>query len=332
MKIKNYFQFVLENQSSKLTVPLQFSKRFLEVLGDPGYGIISPIKDAFLELRLSPQQLSLVDIGKESDTATFTTAQKLSQHFKTSDQKMLNTLVKPLNREDALVYNINRTEIRIGRLIRKLFFDTFSDSQIENFVNQYKSILDQTALNFEIWTGSEIRYGYASSKYTFTAPTSNQLMNSCMNDCFWIDFYMRCPVKLLVLLNNEGHIFGRALIWEFKPNQFLMDRVYVAFDRDYFKFVDYAKSNNWWWKAENKSGSSIPYTNGKTTDWFPIEIDLKFNFDEYKNWGVPYIDTFCYAQGKKLTNYAPKTGTYYVCQDTDGSYETYEYVDFEEIN
>ena len=334
MKIKNYFQFVLENQSSKLTVPLQFSKRFLEVLGGSGFGIISPIKDAFLDLKLSPQELSLIDIGKESDTATFTTAQKLSQHFNTTDQRMLDTLVRPLNREESLVYNINRIEIRIGRLIKKLFHDTFTNSQIENFVNQYKSILDQTALNFEFWTGSDIKYGYSSPKYIFSAPTSNQLMNSCMNDCLdWIDFYMGCPVKLLVLLNDEGHIFGRALIWEFK-GKFLMDRVYVAFDRDYFKFVDYAKSNGWWWKAENKSGASISYTNGSKTDWFPIEIKLKFNFEEYKDWGVPYLDTFIYAKGNQLTNYIPKSGDYYVCQAIDGTYDyqTQEDADFEEIN
>ena len=335
MKIKNYFQFLLENQKeSVLTVPLQFSKRFLDVLGNPGFGIISPIKDAFIDLRLTPQQLSLVDIGKEPDTATFTTAQKLSTHFKTTDQSMLNTLVRPLTREDALVYHINRVEIRIGRLIKKLFHDTFTNSQIENFVNQYKSILDQTALNFEFWTGSDIKYGYSSPKYIFSAPTSNQLMNSCMNDCLeWIDFYMGCPVKLLVLLNDEGHIFGRALIWEFK-GKFLMDRVYVAFDRDYFKFVDYAKSNGWWWKAENKSGASISYTNGSKTDWFPIEIKLKFNFEEYKDWGVPYLDTFIYAKGNQLTNYIPKSGDYYVCQAIDGTYDyqTQEDADFEEIN
>jgi|688.fasta_scaffold86524_3 hypothetical protein len=336
MKIKNYFQFLLENQKeSELTVPLQFSKRFLDVLGNPGFGIISPIKDAFIDLRLTPQQLSLVDIGKEPDTATFTTVQKLSTHFKTTDQSMLNTLIKPLTREDALVYHINRVEIRIGRLIKKLFHDTFSDVEIEKFVNQYKSILDQTALDFELWRGVDIGRGYVSSNYTFTGSSSNALMNSCMNDCTdWIDFYMGCPVQLLVLLNEEGHIFGRALIWEIGKGKFLMDRVYVSFDRDYFKFIDYAKSNGWWWKAENKSGASIPYTNGKVTDWFPVEIKLNFDFDEYKDWGIPYLDTFSYCQEDKLTNYIPKDGTYYILTSTDGVYDTnnVKSVDFEEIN
>jgi len=334
MKIKNYFQFVLENESTKLLVPLQFSKRFLEVLGDSGFGIISPIKEALLELRLTPQQISLIDIGKDPDTATFTTAQKLSDHLKTNDQRMLNTLVKTLNREEALVYHLNRTEIKIGRLIKKIFLDTFSDSQIEKFVNQYKSILDQTALNFEIWKGSDIPAGYHSKRYTFTAHTSNQLMNSCMNDLDWVYFYMNCSVKLLVLLNDDGHIFGRALIWECKPGTFLMDRVYVAYDRDYFKFIDYAKSKGWWWKSENKSGSLIPYTNGSKTNWFPIEIKLSSKFEEIKEWGVPYLDTFIYAQDDQLTNYIPKNGNYYVCQSTDGiyDYQSQEEADYEEIN
>jgi len=335
MKIKNYFQFVLENDSPKLTVPLQFSKRFLEVLGKPGFGIISPIKDALLDLKLTPQELSLVDIGKEPDTATFINTQKLSHHFKTTDQTTLNMLIKPLDRRISYENYANRTEIRIGRLIKKLFHDTFSDSQIEKFVNQYKSILDQSALNFEVWKGSDIRDGYSSSRYTFSSQTSNQLMNSCMNDCLdWIDFYMGCPVTLLVLLNDDGHIFGRALIWEYKPGKFLMDRIYVAFDRDYFKFIDYAKSNSWWWKAENKSGPSISYTNGSKTDWFPIEIKLRFSFKEYKDSGVPYLDTFVYAQDNQLTNYIPKSGDYYVCQETDGTYDyqTLEDVDYEEIN
>ena len=156
-----------------------------------------------------------------------------------------------------------------------------------------------------------------------------------MNDCTdWIDFYMGCPVQLLVLLNDQGHIFGRSLIWQIKENKFFMDRIYVAFERDYFKFIDYAKSNGWWWKVENKSGSSIKYTNGKLIDWFPVEIKLNFDFEESKDWGVPYLDTFSYYQEDKLTNYIPKDGTYYILTSTDGTYDiaSVESVDFEEIN
>jgi hypothetical protein len=327
MKIKNYFDFILE-KVDEFTVPLQFSRRFEEVLNR----IDSPIKDFLFDIRLSPQKISLIDIGNDPDSVNFTTSDKLVQHFKTDSQRLLNILVTPLMREDALIYQTNRTETKIGRLVKRLVEDKFKDSEIEKFVNQYKAILDQTALNFEIWSGYDIRDGYSSTNYTYTGHTTNQLMNSCMNDCLdWIDFYRGCPVSLLVLLNDEGHIFGRSLVWKLK-DKFLMDRVYVAFDRDYFKFIQYAKSKGWWWKSENKSGSNIKYTNGVTTDWFPIEIKINFNIEEWKDFGLPYLDTFYYVQNDKLFNYQPK-GNYLILDQTDGSYieRQTEETNFEEI-
>ena len=313
MKIKNYLEF-FESNSTKIKVPLQFSGRFVNILNK----VNSPISKALLELRLSKQDLSLVDIGKYSDTASYTTSQKLSTHFKTTDQG-LDTLVKPLNYEDAPIYHINRVEIKIGRLLKKLFFDTFSDAEIENFVNQYKSILSKEELKFEF---CDLEKGYSSQNYTHTGSSSNPLMNSCMNDCLnFIDFYLGCPVRLLVLVNSEGHIFGRALIWEIKKDVFFMDRVYVAFESDYFKFIEHAKLNGWWWKSENKSGSRISFTDGKVTEWFPVEINLNFDFEGYKDWGVLYLDTFLYCQNNKLTNYIPKSGTYYKLVETDGTFE-----------
>lgn len=333
MKIKNYFQFILEDKF-ELTVPLQFSKRFLEVLGNPESGIDSPIKDALIELRLSPQEISLIDIGSSPDTASFTTAQKISQHLMTDNQDEINRLVRPLYREDALIYNVNRTEIRIGRLIKKIFADRFSDSEIEKFVNQYKSILDQDAFDFEVWRGSDIKRGYSSINYTFTAPSGNSLMGSCMNDLLdQVDFYMGCPVSLLVLLNDSGQIFGRALLWEFEPKKYFLDRVYVAFERDYFKFINWAKKNNCWWKSQNKSGAEITYTNGKINEWFPINMKMSFDFEEYKEWKVPYLDTFCYVQGNRIMNYMPKSGSYYRLTAWDGTYDFFEdeneYSDYE---
>jgi hypothetical protein len=323
MKIKNYFDFILE-KVDELTVPFQFSRRFESVLNK----IDSPIANFLFDIRLKPSKISLVDIGDSMDSATFTTSEKLANHFKPDSQRLINILVTPLVREDSLIYHTNRTDTKIGRLVKRLTEDKFKDSEIENFVNQYKSILDQTALNFEIWNGYDIRDGYSSINYTYTGHTSNQLMNSCMNDCLeWIDFYRGCPVSLLVLLNDEGHIFGRALVWKL-DGKFLMDRVYVAFDRDYFKFVQYAKQKGWWWKSENKGGSGVRYTNGQVTDWFPIEIKINFNIDEYKDFGLPYIDTFYYAQGDKLFNYVPR-GNYYVLDETDG---TYRERDVEDVN
>jgi hypothetical protein len=319
MKILNFFDFIFEN-FKKIEVPFQFCTEFDYVIRE----IDSPISKSFFDLRLKNCDISLINIGDESDTASFTTSTKLSQHFKTEDEKMLTTLIQPLSRNTE-IYSKNRTTIKIGRLIRKLFGTKFSDVEIEKFVNQYKSSLDSKLTHFDIWEGSRISQGYRSKNYTYDGASSNPLLNSCMNDeLHLVDFYSYVPVKLLVMLNSDEHIFGRALIWQTDRGLF-MDRIYCAFDSDYYKFIDYAKTNNIIYKKENKSGPTVEYVKDGKSSWFPMIIRLKFNIDEYnkdeftgKAIDIPYMDTFIYGQKSRLSNYEPLDNKYYVLTDTDG--------------
>jgi len=321
MKILNFFDFIFEN-FKKIEVPFQFCTEFDYVIRE----IDSPISKAFFDLRLKNCDISLINIGDETDTATFTTSTKLSQHFNTESEKQLTTLIQPLTRNTE-IYSKNRTTIKIGRLIRKLFGTKFSDVEIEKFVNQYKSSLDSKITNFEIWEGSRIKEGYMSKNYTYDGASSNPLINSCMNDEIeLVDFYNYVPVKLLVMLNNERHIFGRSLIWKTDRGLF-MDRVYCAFDSDYYKFIDYAKKNNIIYKAENKSGCQTKYVKGDVTSWFPMIVSLKFEVETYNQEDFtedpkdfPYMDTFIYGQKNRLSNYEPLDDSYYVLTDTDGGF------------
>ena len=150
-------------------------------------------------------------------------------------------------------------------------------------------------------------------------------MNSCMNDeLHLVDFYQYAPVKLLVLLNNEQHIFGRALIWKTDKGLF-MDRIYTAFDSDYYKFIEYAKKNNIVYKQENRSGNLIHYVKDGKSSWFPMKVKLNFNIEDYSKEeftgevrDIPYMDTFIYGQKNRLSNYEPLDDKYYVLTDTDG--------------
>lgn len=319
MIILNFFDFILENYK-KIEVPFQFCQDFHYILNE----IESPISLEILKMRLQPSDISLLNITDESDMVSFTTSQRLSNHFKTDDQKQLNLLIRPLTRNTE-IYHKNRTNIKVGRLVRKLFGSKFSDPEIEKFVNQYKSIMDNKILNFEVWEGQKIIDGYRSINYTYDSSSSNALLNSCMNDeLHLIDFYKYVPVKLLVLLNNEGHIFGRALIWQTDKGLF-MDRIYSAFEQDYYKFIDYAKNNNMIYKSENKSGCLIKYVKDGNISWFPMKINLKFNIEEYSKEeftgrvrDIPYMDTFIYGQKSRLSNFEPLDNKYYVLTDTDG--------------
>lgn len=319
MKILNFFDFILENYK-KIEVPFQFCQEFDYVLRE----IESPISSEIRKMRLQPSDISLLNIGDEPDMVSYTTSQKLSQHFNTEDQRQLNLLVQPLSRNTE-IYHKNRTNIKVGRLVRKLFGSKFSDSEIEKFVNQYKSSMGDKILNFEIWDGQEIIDGYRSKNYTYDGSSSNPLLNSCMNDeLHLIDFYQYVPVKLLVLLNNDGHIFGRSLLWKTDKGLF-MDRIYSAFDQDYYKFIEYAKNNNIIYKEENKSGNLIKYVKDNNVSWFPMKINLKFNIEDYSKEeftgsvrDIPYMDTFIYGQKNTLSNYEPLDNKYYVLTDTDG--------------
>jgi hypothetical protein len=316
MNIRNFFDFILENYK-KIEVPFQFCQEFDMILSN----IQSPISYEIKKMRLKPYEISLLNVGDESDMISFTTSQKLSQHFNTKDQRQLNLLIQPLTR-NVEIYHKNRTNIKVGRLIKKLFGSKFNDSEIEKFVNQYKSIMDRRISNFEIWESNKIINGYSSINYTYDGISSNPLLNSCMNDQFnLIEFYKYVPVKLLVLINVDGHILGRALIWKTDNGNF-MDRVYSSTDHDYYKFIEYAKKNNIIYKVENKSGSSVKYVKDGNINWFQMEVNLKFNIEDFNNGekvvDIPYMDTFIYGQNNKLTNYKPLNGKYYLLTDTDG--------------
>ena len=315
MRLLKFSEFLLEKISKK--VPFQWSKKFEQVLNK----IDSPIKDALLELRMSDSDMSLINVSERNDMITFTESSKLYDIFFENEisKKWGNLYFGPLTDPDAQIYNKNRSEIKIGRFIKRILLDTFSDKEIEKFVNQYKSQFDFKKLQFKILEGSDIKDGYNSNNFSFENSSPYELINSCMNDQLTlIDFYYSCPVKLLILEDQNGYLWGRSLIWEIKEDVFYMDRIYAVKGEILFKFQNYAKENGWWWKSENKSGPYYNMTNGKEKVWIKIEIPLKYNFEDHKEWGVPYLDTFCFMQNNNLMNYEPESGHYYELIGTKG--------------
>jgi len=321
--IFNFFNFILE--SSRIQVPIKFSVSLISIFQNSSIFLGSPISADLLALKDTKGDISLLNVDG-LDTISFTTSAKLSQHFSVFDESILSTYIYPLSSNSAEIYHKNRYSIKIGRLINKLFGNKYNSSEIEKFVNIYKSIMRKSLLVFEVW--SDINKGYSSSLYTQDARDANALLNSCMNDeLAIITFYTYVPVKLLVLLNSEGHIFGRALIWETNRGLF-MDRIYTAFDCDYYKFIEYARENKIIYKDKNKSGPNIEYVKDGITSWFEMSISLKFDIVEYSYddaffsgeapKDIPYMDTFIYGFDRTLTNKEPSFDKFYILQDTEG--------------
>ena len=322
MRIFKFLDFINESVQN-LKVPFILSNKFVDVITR----IDSPITDEILSFQNQDSEISLIRVGDSDETVAFTTSSRISSILKSDDPRELRIMVRPLVNETEIYFK-QSTEIRIGRFVRKLFGTKFSDRQIEDFVNQYKSVLQNGKLYFDIRTGLDIIDAYKSNNYSYHGGSSNPLMNSCMNDePRLIEFYRYVPVKVLVLVNDDGHIFGRSLIWKTDKGLF-MDRIYTIDDSDYFKFVNYAKQNNIIYKAQNKSGNQVPYIRSGQESWFKMSVNLNFNVEDYqkdsyseKPQNFPYMDTFIYGYGNILSNFEPQDReSFYLFQDTDGDF------------
>lgn len=316
MKLLRFFEFILENKE-EILLPITFSNNFV----DRFYQISSPIADK-LKNFLKKEVLGkycYIDFGKSNDTVEYTDSARLYNYLKTQYEIPVETAITfirktKINTDDD-IWAENRIETKIGRFIKKLFGDEFSDSEIEEFVNQWKS-KEIGSTRFDIWKGDKIRDGYLTSNYhpTFIG-AANPLINSCMNDRLdLVNFYKYCPVSLLVLISQNGLILGRALVWEDYQGNFIMDRVYYMYDKDYYKFTTYAKEKGWYYKKRNISGHSTFVKNGQE-----ITLKTKVKIPKLISGKVPYMDTFRFVKDEWAWNFPPEY-PYKDLIDTEGNF------------
>lgn len=237
------------------------------------------------------------------------------------------------------------TEIRIGKLVKWIVdlynskFGTnfnFTPVEIEQFVNLYKSNYDyefNRESNFKIVSGSEINFWYDENNY---ADNNGPLGNSCMKYSHinhFMDVYADCKnVKMLILLNPEGLLTGRALLWSAKcispmhGDIHFMDRIYTSSDSDVFLFLKWAEDNNYAYKHRQSSMPEdileicIPGSN-----WKPVTVELecqwhKIPFEDREEEFYPYMDTLKYFYWKEgvLRNFIKKGSYYVILGETNG--------------
>lgn len=231
---------------------------------------------------------------------------------------------------DSQFWQSNRVDIKVGRFVRRFLGDDFTDAQIEDFVNKWKSSYKVEGEKFEIRTGNGIVEAYDTTNY-HGEEGYNPLWNSCMNDrTDLVEFYLYVKdLEMVVLLDSENKIMGRALLWTDTEGRKLLDRVYYSYDKDYYKFINLAKENGWYYKKRNISGGSTWILNGQEQKIqskieFPVDAIGQIE-DEYSGFAkFPYVDSFYFLDDKNgyLSNYEPNS-SYYLLNDTDGQYEYY---------
>lgn len=208
-----------------------------------------------------------------------------------------------------------RGTIKIGRLVTSILSNKWvSDSlneykptskEIESFVNLYKSSTINISNKFLIVDGDEISYWYNEKRYE---SENGQLGQSCMRykKCErYLDIYTSNPkvCKLLIYVNSEHKLLGRAMIWKLSESpseaEYFMDRIYSKNDSDINKFQNYAKENGWLSKRINghdEEEGLLFYYKGNTIIG-KITVELK----ESKFKRYPYVDTLTFFNEDEKT-------------------------------
>lgn len=212
------------------------------------------------------------------------------------------------------IWRTARNNVRVGRLVRYLLQNagkSFTDQDIEDFVNKYKSnidVLNDAFSKFEIVSGSDIPYWYDIDRYS--EGSNGVLGSSCMAESPSETFclYEQNPnkVEMVILYDDSGkvesdgqyrsyRINGRALIWyvdpgtKSNPKIVFMDRIYTHKDSDVNLFREYAHRNGWYYKDNNTYTTNFRMI-GKDKElkdkW---TVTLNVGCDYY-----PYLDSFQY--------------------------------------
>jgi hypothetical protein len=144
-----------------------------------------------------------------------------------------------------------RFAVKPGSFVTKLFKDIPS-KEVEKFSNLYRSQANKPSFTFSVVKGETIRGYYHFESY---ASEKGSLGASCMkhDNCQdYMNIYVdnREQVKMLAMLNQDGRLMGRALLWDFDSYK-IMDRIYTTCDEDLqFFFKKWATDNGYLYKAE----------------------------------------------------------------------------------
>lgn len=227
----------------------------------------------------------------------------------------------------------SRNDIKIGKLINSIFPGKYSKSEVEDFVNKFKSISSGN-LNFKLVEGNDIIKYYDFNNYKYVTGT---LGNSCMrySKCNnYFNIYVKNPdvCKLLILKTNEDDdtILGRALIWKIsnididadgKSPEYYMDRIYTSEDFLKESFIKYANENEWMIRTKSGYSDCMDFTfKGQEYEEVAVTVKLKeWKFDKY-----PYMDTFKSLDVYNGVLYNMEETSeegYYILTNTDGSYD-----------
>jgi hypothetical protein len=226
--------------------------------------------------------------------------------------------------------SIRSTDVNVGRFVRAFLTklgEKFTDIEIENFVDQYKKVMQMKTdifSRFKEVKGEDIKHYYLVDNYE---SESGSLGGSCMRHSRcqdYFDIYVNNPdkVSLVILLSEQdsSKIAGRAILWLDDNDRYIMDRIYTIRTADILLFTEYCNSKGYLHKESQNYSSTTPFIeNGIELDGQDSKVVITLKKGEYSPY--PYMDTMKF--------YSPETGVisnryirtaygYIELTDTDG--------------
>jgi len=200
-----------------------------------------------------------------------------------------------------------RYHTSVGKIVRRLFGDTYSDRDITAFAEAYASLItvSNPLYDFAIIDGDAIKDAYHFENY---AATSGTLGSSCMRhrSCQnYFDIYTKFPDKVkMAVLKRGSKIAARSIMWNI-DGKFMFDRIYYTTN----------ETQNLLKNTLEAAGYSTLFCVGGV---YSIEMDLE---------GItkfPYLDTLCnYDLDRKILTNGCIEGPRYELRNTSGDYYQY---------
>lgn len=216
-----------------------------------------------------------------------------------------------------------RQPVRIGAFVNRVI-PNCNANDVADFVQTIKGKLDSSNYTLSIVTGEKIRHWYHVKTYFNPTPglvyrddieegsddPRTPLMKSCLKQPEkqgFFDIYCKNPeqIGMLIMLNKQGQLVARALVWfdcfisdspDNPTKGVLLDRIYYTQESDVQIFINYAKEHGWWYKPKQSKEIYTCIVNGVESKR-PITTRLK-NHGDFASY--PYVDTLLF--------YTPDTG------------------------
>lgn len=240
-----------------------------------------------------------------------------------------------LTNDDGRWRREGRQEGKPARIIQKIIPDNIradyeiTDFKLEKFTNAIRSYVmangdgengDSEKVTLWVCNGEFIPCYYNEDNYSEFA--GGNLTGSCMKDkdSNFFDIYKDNPdkVSMVVALDANHRVLGRALLWKTDNVGMCMDTIYAK-DEVRPMFIKFARENGIRYKSNQSCHHHSFNAFDGATDSCGDYVDVTLRNWDYSYY--PYLDTLYYLDECGVLSNNTPDGPYRELRSTDGSYE-----------